>query len=61
MNARESALRFTLPALEWGASWEVVLDTADPIGAPRDRALAGVALELAARSLVVLRRPSGKA
>jgi glycogen operon protein len=59
-NAFWEPLEFTMPAPEFGASWETVLDTA--AAAPRPALLPervfkpGNPLEVEARSIVVLRR-----
>jgi isoamylase len=55
LNARSEPCTFTFPAVEWGASWEILVDSADALGAPRHRTPAGGVLEVAGRSLVVLR------
>ncbi len=47
------AARFTLPGPEFGRRWDVVLDTA---GAADGERRAGASIELAARSMIVLRR-----
>jgi glycogen operon protein len=52
MNAHHEPLAFTVPGEEWGSRWEVVIDTANPAGPER---LIGRNLELAGRSMVVLR------
>jgi len=57
MNAEPTGLTFTLPAIEWGADWELLLDTARTTGGPHTRTAAGGKVELAARSLMVLSRP----
>ncbi|MBX5483053.1 MAG: glycogen debranching protein GlgX [Myxococcaceae bacterium] len=58
MNAHHEAMSFTLPAVEWGRDWEVVVDTADVSGATRPSTPAGGKIELVGRSLVILRRPA---
>ena len=45
----------TLPAEEYAGAWDVVIDTGDVLDDDRPR-LAGSALELAGRSVVVLRQ-----
>jgi isoamylase len=57
LNACSEPRAFTLPAVEWGASWEIFADTSDLLGDPRRRRPAGGTLEVAGRSLVVLLRP----
>ncbi len=55
-NAHDGSLDFTLPAAEYGAKWEVVLDTATPQLAEPALAAAKSAITVEARSLAVLRR-----
>jgi glycogen operon protein len=55
-NAHDGSLDFTLPAAEYGAKWEVVLDTATPQQAEPALAAARSAITVEARSLAVLRR-----
>jgi glycogen operon protein len=57
-NASELDLPWVLPDATWGRHWVVDLDTADPNRAPTEVA-AGATVEVASRSLVVLRRTSG--
>ncbi len=60
MNAHHEPLKFTLPDIEWGRDWQLVEDTAaEPSGKARPNTPAGGKLELAGRSLVILRRPAG--
>jgi glycogen operon protein len=55
-NAHSEAVTFTLPDASWGAKWKPVLTTAEsPSMRPR---AAGQTLEAAARSVIVLARPS---
>jgi isoamylase len=58
MNAHHEPQAFTLPAVEWGKDWEIITDTADVSGAARPMAHAGGRIELADRSMVILRRPA---
>ncbi|HYX91394.1 MAG TPA: glycogen debranching enzyme GlgX, partial [Myxococcaceae bacterium] len=58
MNAHHEPQTFTLPAVEWGKDWEIITDTADVSGAARPMAHAGGRVELAGRSMVILRRPA---
>ncbi|MHB8875635.1 MAG: glycogen debranching protein, partial [Myxococcaceae bacterium] len=53
-NAHHQAVEFTLPPVEWGAEWEILVDTAhaEPI---RRAAPAGGSLKLEPRSMMVLR------
>jgi glycogen operon protein len=54
LNAFHLPVEFTLPAMEWGAEWEIIVDTAtaDPCSG---QAPAGGKLELIGRSMMVLR------
>ena len=55
-NAHNESLTFTLPAQEWGAHWVKILDTKESLPEEDDKVYeSGAAIELAARSLVVLR------
>jgi glycogen operon protein len=55
-NAHDGSIDFTLPPPEYGAKWEVVLDTATPQLAEPALAAAKSTLTVEARSLAVLRR-----
>ncbi len=55
-NAHYEALTFTLPAPEWGQAWLFELDTDTGWAEEATRYQAGAALEVTARSLVVLRQ-----
>jgi glycogen operon protein len=56
LNAHHEDVRFTLPHVDWGAQWELVVDTSVP-GAPSAAKFAnGASLQLPARSMMVLRR-----
>ena len=55
-NAHDGSIDFTLPAPEYGAKWEVVLDTATPQQAEPAPAEAAETLTVEARSLAVLRK-----
>ncbi|HZH04062.1 MAG TPA: glycogen debranching protein GlgX, partial [Myxococcaceae bacterium] len=57
LNAHYGPLTFTLPAVEWGSAWDVVVDTAVP-SVERPHTFAGERLELVGRSLMVLSCPS---
>ena len=57
-NAHDGSIDFTLPHPEYGAKWEVVLDTATPQLAEPAPAAARSVLTVEARSLCVLRRVS---
>jgi isoamylase len=57
LNAHHEDITFSLPRLDWGHEWEVVVDTSVEV-APVAAKLAGEAqLPLRGRSLMVLRRP----
>ena len=59
MNAHHEPLPFTLPAVEWGADWELLVDTATAHDGPPPRMThAQEQLEVAGRALMVLRRPA---
>jgi isoamylase len=58
MNAHHEPIPFTLPDIEWGEDWELLLDTADVSGAARAKTHAGGAVPVEGRALVVLRRPA---
>lgn len=57
MNAETTPVLYTLPAIEWGAEWRVLLDTAKPNGPERNSTPAGSKFEAAARALIVLSQP----
>jgi isoamylase len=57
-NAHDGSIDFTLPPSEYGAKWEVVLDTATPQLAEPAPAAAQSVITVEARSLAVLRRVS---
>jgi glycogen operon protein len=61
MNANPEPLRFTLPPIEWGQDWEILLDTREAVPSPHERTPAGGELTLEGRSLVLLRRPASDA
>jgi isoamylase len=58
LNAHFEHIDFTMPADEFGASWEVILDTATPLHDAIDTRLAKASetLEVEARSILLLRR-----
>ncbi|WP_163778160.1 glycogen debranching protein GlgX [Myxococcus vastator] len=58
MNAHHEPITFMLPAIEWGADWELVVDTALAGESPRTHTPAGGTVQVAGRSLAVLRRPA---
>jgi len=55
-NAHDGSIDFLLPSPEYGARWEVVLDTATPQQAEPGLAEAKSPITVEARSLAVLRR-----
>jgi isoamylase len=55
-NAHSEELDFTLPDSQWGESWEVTLDTAQPLMGERLSGKASQPFTVEARSTVVLRR-----
>ncbi len=57
LNGHFEPITFSLPAVEWGADWEAVVDTASG-QVLHGHTPAGGKLQVAARSLVVLRRPA---
>ena len=58
LNAHHEPITFLLPALEWGADWELVVDTAATGESQRTHTPAGGKVQAAGRSVVVLRRPA---
>jgi isoamylase len=58
MNAHSEPVHYTIPAIEWGREWEILVDTFGASDAKRDRLYAAGVVELAPRSLVVLSRPA---
>ncbi|MCP3064111.1 glycogen debranching protein GlgX [Myxococcus sp. K38C18041901] len=58
MNAHHEPISFLLPALEWGADWEQVVDTSTAEESQHAHTQAGGKVQVAGRSLMVLRRPS---
>lgn len=59
INGYDSDVTFTLPPLEWGKSWEISVDTQQVVQ-KGGQVAAGASLVLSARSLMVLRHPSGE-
>jgi isoamylase len=57
-NADHEPMMFALPAIEWGADWELVVDTATTEDCARVHTPAGGKVQVAGRSVVVLRRPA---
>jgi isoamylase len=60
-NAHHEPLPFVLPAIEWGAQWEVLVDTqrAEPPPPDSIASAAGEPFQLEARSMVILRLKNG--
>ncbi|MBJ6760893.1 glycogen debranching protein GlgX [Myxococcaceae bacterium JPH2] len=58
MNAHHEPITFLLPALEWGADWELVVDTAACGESQRTHTPAGGRVQVGGRSVLVLRRPA---
>jgi glycogen operon protein len=58
MNAHHEPITFQLPAIEWGADWEELVDTGQSRGVPHTHTPAGGRVVVAGRALVVLRRPA---
>jgi glycogen operon protein len=58
MNAHHESVPYTLPDIEWGREWDILVDTAGKSDAKRDRLYAAGVVDVAPRSLVVLSRPA---
>jgi glycogen operon protein len=58
MNAHHEPITFQLPAIEWGADWEEVVDTGESRVTLHTHTPAGGSVMVAGRALVVLRRPA---
>jgi glycogen operon protein len=58
MNAHHEPITFQLPAIEWGADWEELVDTGQSRVALHTHTPAGGTVVVAGRALVVLRRPA---
>ncbi len=58
MNAHHEPVSYTLPDIDWGEAWEILIDTAGASDAKRDRLYARGAVEVGGRSLAVLARPA---
>ena len=56
-NGHYEPVEFTLPSKEYGATWQVVLDTTDALPDLEGSHEASSPVTLEARSTVVLRRP----
>jgi isoamylase len=58
LNAHHEPMTFALPAIEWGADWELVEDTTTAQDCSHAHTAAGGKVKVAGRSVVVLRRPA---
>jgi glycogen operon protein len=58
LNAHHEPMAFALPAIEWGADWELVVDTTTAEDCSHVHTPAGGKVQVAGRSVVVLRRPA---
>ena len=58
LNAHHEPMTFALPAIEWGADWELVVDTTTAEDCSHVHTRAGGKVQVAGRSVVVLRRPA---
>jgi isoamylase len=58
MNAHHEGLDYTLPAVEWGREWDILIDTAGATDQKRDLVFANGTVRVEGRSLVVLSRPA---
>ena len=58
LNAHHEPVAYTLPDIDWGREWEILIDTAGASDAKRDRLYARGQVEVAPRSLAVLVRPA---
>jgi glycogen operon protein len=58
LNAWHEPVTYVLPDVEWGLSWEILLDTAGASDLKRDLVEARGAVPVEARSLVILSRPA---
>jgi isoamylase len=57
MNAHHEDVSFTLPHVDWGNEWEVVVDTAAAVAPVASKLASEAKLSLRGRSTMVLRRP----
>jgi glycogen operon protein len=60
LNAHHEPVPYTLPDIDWGREWEILLDTAGRTDEKRDRLSARGQVEVAPRSLVLLARPAAE-
>ncbi|HET7824916.1 MAG TPA: glycogen debranching protein GlgX [Anaeromyxobacter sp.] len=58
LNAWHEPVNYVLPAVEWGRSWEILVDTAGATDVKRDLVEAGGSIPVEARSVVILSRPA---
>jgi isoamylase len=59
MNAHHENVTYTLPDIEWGREWVILVDTAGASDAKHDLLYAAGTVDVGARSLVLLSRPAG--
>ncbi|MCP1386683.1 glycogen debranching protein GlgX [Corynebacterium sp. TA-R-1] len=57
-NAHFEDIEFTVPPQQFGGSWEIIVDTTEPLGYPMEKAVlsAGDTITVAARSTAVLKQ-----
>jgi glycogen operon protein len=60
LNAHHEAVRHTLPDIEWGEDWELLVDTAGHSDVKRDHIAARGQVLVEGRSLIVLSRPAAE-
>jgi isoamylase len=60
MNAWHEPVTYVLPDVAWGREWEILLDTAGATDSKRDLVAARGAIQVEARSLVLLARPADR-
>ena len=58
MNAHHEAVPYTLPDIDWGHEWQILIDTSGETEQKRDRLAARGVVDVCAHSLVVLSRPA---
>jgi glycogen operon protein len=58
LNAWHEPVTYTLPEVEWGQEWEVLVDTAGATDSKRDLVAGHGTFPVEARSIVVLSRPA---
>jgi isoamylase len=60
LNAHHEPVHYVLPDLDWGREWEILVDTAGATDLKRDLVAARGAVQVEARSLVILSRPAAR-